>query len=53
MRSSSGQTADDFTQAGEAASTATTQVNEFNEAVNRGSESPKQSGVAESFTEAG
>lgn len=47
------QVADGITQAGEAASTATTQVNEFNEAVNRGNESPKQSGIVESFTEAG
>lgn len=53
MHDPSAQVADGITQTGEAASTATTQVNEFNEAVNRGNESPKQSGVAESFTEAG
>jgi hypothetical protein len=50
---SSTQVADDFTQTGEAASTATTQVNEFNEAVNRGNESAGQSGIAESFAETG
>lgn len=47
------QVADGITQTGEAASTATTQVNEFNEAVNRGNESAGQSSVAESFAETG